>query len=140
MTNKSENRKKYLVKNTILFAISSFGSKLISFFLVPLYTNVLSTSDYGTVDLISTTSSLLLFIFTLNISSAVLRYAIDDRENQEGILIFGTKIIFIGTVLLGAALFAVSKLQLIGWGERELLFLLLLFFFWDMLEFCKTNI
>lgn len=40
-----------LSKNTLLFTINSFGSKLITFLLVPLYTNVLSTNDYGTADL-----------------------------------------------------------------------------------------
>jgi len=44
---------KYLGKNTLIFAISSFGTKFMSFFLVPLYTNLLTTEEYGTVDLIT---------------------------------------------------------------------------------------
>mgnify|MGYP000054919447 FL=1 len=49
-----------LSRNTLLFTISSFGSKIISFLLVPLYTHVLSTTDYGTVDLMTTTVQLLI--------------------------------------------------------------------------------
>ena len=37
---------KYLGKNTIIFAISSFGTKILSFLLVPLYTSVLTTEEY----------------------------------------------------------------------------------------------
>ena len=46
-----DNRNSYLMKNTIIFTLGNFGSKLISFFLIPLYTNVLTTTEYGVVDL-----------------------------------------------------------------------------------------
>lgn len=40
-----KQRNQYLMKNTIIFAIGNFGTKMISFFLVPLYTNLLSTGE-----------------------------------------------------------------------------------------------
>ena len=55
----------YLAKNTVLFTISSFGSKILVFLLVPLYTSILSTSDYGIADLITTTATLLIYVFTI---------------------------------------------------------------------------
>ena len=58
----------YLAKNTVLFTISSFGSKILVFLLVPLYTSILSTSDYGIADLITTTATLLIYVFTINIA------------------------------------------------------------------------
>ena len=54
----AKSKYKYLFKNTFLFTISSFSSKILSFLLVPLYTTVLSTADYGTADMVFTTSSL----------------------------------------------------------------------------------
>lgn len=42
---------KSFIKNVGLLTIANFGSKILVFLLVPLYTNVLSTSDYGTYDL-----------------------------------------------------------------------------------------
>ena len=68
---------KYLGKNTIIFALSSFGTKFLSFLLVPLYTNVLSTSEYGIADLITTTATLAIFVLTINISEAILRFALN---------------------------------------------------------------
>jgi len=44
---KKNERGKYLAKNTALFALGNIGTKMISFFLVPIYTNALSTSEYG---------------------------------------------------------------------------------------------
>ena len=49
---------KYLSKNFILFGISSFGPKIIAFLMVPLYTNCLSTADYGIGDIVSTSANL----------------------------------------------------------------------------------
>ena len=50
---------KNLLKDLIIFAIGSLGSKLILFLLVPLYTNFLSTEEYGTTELIYTFEQLL---------------------------------------------------------------------------------
>ena len=48
------SRAKYLIKNTAIFAIGNIATKLITFFLVPLYTNALATDQYGTADLVTT--------------------------------------------------------------------------------------
>ena len=77
------NRYKQLIKNIGLLTIGNFASKLLSFILVPLYTSVLSTQEYGTFDIISTTVTLLLPILSVNIVEAVLRFPI-DRQNDDG--------------------------------------------------------
>ena len=46
------NEKKRLIKNTGIIAVGNISTKLVSFFLLPLYTNILSTAEYGTVDYI----------------------------------------------------------------------------------------
>lgn len=91
---------KDLSKNTLLFAISNFGSKFISFFLVPLYTYTLSKSDYGTLDLVNTTVSLLIPILTLNIQDAVLRFSLDQNYDKTKVISVGIKISLITTLLL----------------------------------------
>ena len=62
--------KKYkkLGKNTLLMVVGNFASKLLTFFLVPLYTYCLSTSEYGISDLMSTTISLIVPFLTLTIT------------------------------------------------------------------------
>lgn len=80
-----------LIKNIGILTIGNFGTKLISFFLIPLYTSILNTADYGTYDIISTTINLLLPILTLEVSSGVLRYLLDEkyRERKKTILMVG---------------------------------------------------
>ena len=72
-----------LIKDLFFFTISTFIPKAISFFLVPLYTNYLTTAEYGIADLVSTTVSLLVPILTLDINDAVMRYTIEDKDDKE---------------------------------------------------------
>lgn len=118
----------YLIQNTLLFTISSFGSKILSFLLVPFYTNILSTSDYGTADLITTTTTLLIFIFTINIADSVLRFAIERSEKQEEILFFGIKVLVIGSIVLGGCLLLCWKYEIIKWDDYCYVFLFINFF------------
>lgn len=76
----------YLLKNVGLLTLSSFATKILTFLLVPLYTNVLSTTEYGTYDLFNTTISLLFPIFTLDIQEAVLRFCLDDNFDEKKVL------------------------------------------------------
>ena len=93
MKNSSKNN--YLLKNTIILSIGNFGSKLITFFLVPLYTNILTKSEYGTIDLITILTTVIVPLITLNIQEAVLRYSMDKESNKSKILSIGILILFI---------------------------------------------
>lgn len=78
-------------KNVGLLTIANFGTKILSFLLVPLYTSVLSTAEYGTYDLVTNTISLLIPILTQNITDAVLRFSMDDDLKKEEVLAVGLK-------------------------------------------------
>ena len=123
----NQSKVKYLAKNTALFTISSFCSKLITFFLVPFYTNVLTTEDYGRADLLSTSVSLLLFIFSLNVAAAVLRFAMEYREKSRGILLFGLNVFVIGYFLLIVVTGFIAYLDFLEIENNIYLYLLLLY-------------
>lgn len=95
---KLETRRKYLFKNTFLFSIGSFGSKLISFFLVPLYTNILNTAEYGTIDLMTVIGAVFVPIISLNISEAIMRFSMDKDVDKNNILSIGVTITVISIV------------------------------------------
>lgn len=78
----SNNKYKELLSNTFIFALGSFGSKLISFFLVPLYTNVLTTEQYGITDLIITCANFVVPVISIVIQDAVLRFILSGKYNQ----------------------------------------------------------
>lgn len=95
-----QNRYKRLASNSILFTIGNLGSKLIGFFMLPLYTWKLSQSDFGISDLVLTTVSLLLPIVSLSVYDAVLRFSLD--KNSDHISIFSNSffISFAGTIVM----------------------------------------
>lgn len=88
------NKYKYLVKNFGLLTLSSFGTKILSFVLIPLYTRMLTTSEYGTYDYYSTTVSLAIPLLTLNIVEAVMRFALDKKNDPKDIFSIGIRKIF----------------------------------------------
>ena len=94
------SRTSYLAKNIGLLTISQFGTKLLSFFLLPLYTSILTTADYGTFDLFSTTVSLLIPVLTLGISSGVLRYAMEKECDKAEVFSYGLKYFFTSSLIV----------------------------------------
>lgn len=96
------NKNKAFVKNTIILFVGKFATQFMSLLLLPLYTHYLLTDDYGTVDLLQTYISLFIPVLTLRIDSAVFRFLIDKRKNNDGIkrvlsnifLILGAGVLF----------------------------------------------
>ncbi|MBV7391189.1 polysaccharide biosynthesis C-terminal domain-containing protein [Enterococcus sp. ALS3] len=77
------NQYKKLFNDSLIFAIGSFGSKLITFFLVGFYTYYLTKAQYGTADLLINTINLLLPIVSLSVSEGVLRFVLDSKSKKE---------------------------------------------------------
>lgn len=98
------NRYRYLLRNVGLLTLSSFSTKILSFFLVPLYTSLLTTSEYGTYDLFNTTIGLLLPIITLNIQESVLRFSIDSKFSRKSIVTISTRYLLYSNLLVIAFL------------------------------------
>lgn len=72
------NKEKQLAKNTLLYSIGNFGSKILSFLVVPLYTHYIDTSDMGIYDAVITAVSLLAPILVLSIYEGIYRWVIQD--------------------------------------------------------------
>ena len=70
-----------LALNTVLFAANAVATKLISFFLVPLYTSYMSAGEYGLTDMSLTVISLVTPLLTLDVSEAAVRHIVGDREH-----------------------------------------------------------
>lgn len=58
--------------------LASFGTKILSFLMVPLYTNILSTEAYGTYDIYQTTLFLIVPVLSLNIADGIMRFSLDE--------------------------------------------------------------
>lgn len=78
------DKNKELIKNTSIIFIGKFCTRFISFLLVPIYTNFLTTADYGYIDLVQTYISLLVPILILRLDSGIFRFLIEERNSDQG--------------------------------------------------------
>ena len=95
-----KNKFSSLAKDTVLFSISNFGSKILILLLTPLYTSVLSTDEYGIADLIMTTINFIYPVLTLAIAEGTLRFALDNNKNSEKVLSTSMMFVSFSVILL----------------------------------------
>lgn len=79
------SRNTTLLKNTLIILFGKVCTQLISYLLLPVYTTVLTTEEYGTVDLLITYIALIAPITTLQMEAAVFRFLIDVRQDSRGV-------------------------------------------------------
>ncbi len=79
------NRYQKLFSNTVVLGLGTFGSKLLVFLLMPLYTAYLSTSEYGTAELITVTSNLLIPLACIGVTNAVFRFCAEKECDQRAV-------------------------------------------------------
>lgn len=104
---------KYLIRNMGILTLSNFSSKILVFLLVPLYTSVLSTTEYGTYDLVLSTIQLIFPIITANIIDAVMRYCMEDQYEKKEIVSIGIRYVLFGILIVAIFLFFTAKLHLV---------------------------
>ncbi len=99
MRDKLKGKYHQLISNTLLFALGNFGSKFLVFLLVPLYTHVLTTAEYGISELVITGTNLLIPFVSVSIQDATLRFALDPNNDKRVVLKNTVFILAIGSVI-----------------------------------------
>lgn len=97
------NKYKSLARNTAIFAIGTFGSKILSFIMVFFYSRAMQTAEFGTLDIIINSGSLMLPIAMLGIQNALIRFGLDNDYKKQDV--FTTGII---SVILGFSFIALA--------------------------------
>ena len=89
-----------LISNTVLFGISTFGARFLTFLLTPFYTRVLSSAEYGVTDLLLQTGNLIIPIASVGIANAVIRYGLEQTSDKNGVFTIGLLTTLAGFCLL----------------------------------------
>ncbi|MBQ7046191.1 MAG: hypothetical protein IJN85_00430, partial [Oscillospiraceae bacterium] len=90
------NKYKKLIDNTIIFAVGQMGAKVLSFFLISLYTAVLTPDKYSTADLIYNTINVLYPIVTFSMADAILRFGVDKKYDIKRVYTSANFMLVIG--------------------------------------------
>lgn len=106
------SRYRKLASDTAILGLGTFGSKLLVFLLMPFYTAWLSTAQYGTAELISSTANLIIPLACVGITNGIFRFAADRESDPRVVFSSGVALLGLGTgvLLLLAPLLSLVKL------------------------------
>lgn len=80
------NKYKTLALNTVVFAIGSFGSKILSYLLTNLYTKHFENAAvYNTKDILKMCADMLIPLVSMSITEAVIRYGLDKNYEKKSV-------------------------------------------------------
>ena len=105
------NRSHELTKNTFIITVGRISTQFISFLLLPLYTSLLSTEEYGTVDLITTLVQLFIPVVSVMIDQGVFRFLLNcETEQQKKKTVSGAFFLLTLSCLLVTVVFFIIQL------------------------------
>ncbi len=105
-----------LVRHTAIYTFGSILRNLASIVMLPIYTRHLNPSDYGVIELLSTTVDLFAIVFGLRVGEAIFRYHTSYTEKKDKNEVISTALILV------AGLTAAGLLLLLLFGEKISLF------------------
>ncbi len=68
------------LKNSIIYSLGTFSSKLIGVFLIPLYVSSLTVSEYGMLGILDITAQLLIALFGLSLFQSLFRWYWEKKD------------------------------------------------------------
>lgn len=120
----AEGKYKKLIKNSVIFLVGNLGSKVVTFLIVPFYTYFLTTEEYGTADLVTTTVNLLIPFVMMGMNEAVLRFSVSAESDAKTIASNSFLTVLIGWAVCWLLFPIFRSLSVIG--DNIFYFLLLL--------------
>ena len=121
----SDNKYRSLISNTIIFALGTFGSKLMVFLLMPLYTSVLTTAEYGAMDVVVNVSNMLLPLVIVSINDGVIRFGMDKAYRRSDVFSTGIWVSLAGFGVFLLLYPLLARIQMID-GYTALIYLYVL--------------
>lgn len=100
------NRYTRLLNNTLIFAIGTFSSKILTIVMTRFITGALSKTDFSTATALQDISNILIPVFSLQIIDAVTRFGLDRRYRKCDVFTVSLIAVCIGS----AVMFLVSPL------------------------------
>ena len=107
------NENTRLIKNTGIIAIGNLGTKIISFLLLPLYTTLLSTAEYGTFDYIISIATFCVPFVSVLMDESIFRFLIDCKSNDSKKKVISTSMLIVFLVMISFAIVGFPIMQIL---------------------------
>ncbi|GAX62919.1 export of O-antigen and teichoic acid [Candidatus Scalindua japonica] len=90
-----------LIKQTIAYGSGQMLIRSLGIILIPVYTRVLTVSDYGIINTLASFSAILMYFYNFGLSGAVMRYDAELHSDEERRIAHGTAWVFLVLMALG---------------------------------------
>ena len=104
---------KSLGKNSLIYGFGHILTRLVTFFLLPLYTHVFTPEEYGVVSLAYAFMGFTMIFYRYGMDTALLKYAVQKKDQERGeyiSTIYGiqviTSIVFSGILFVSREIIA----------------------------------
>lgn len=101
------NRTEKLIKNSGIYLVANFASKLLNVILVPIYIIYIQSKEFGNVNLLLLFSGIIGIIFSLDVIDAAYRFLLDEEADKKKVITNAILIYGIGAVLFSALYFPI---------------------------------
>lgn len=106
---------KKLAGETAIYGLSSIVGRVLNYLLVPLYTRVFQTAEYGIVSELYALTGFLMVLFIYRMETAFFRYGTEDEKRESS---FSTALwSVLGTTLMFSAVLLFSPKNITAWLE-----------------------
>lgn len=96
---------KRILSAMLNFGVANVMTKLIGFFLIPLYTQYLTPKDYGIVELCASLAAFTIVFMRLGVPGSVTRFYFDHKDNPKELNDYVTtihKLLLVASLVIGA--------------------------------------
>lgn len=124
-------------KKTLIYTIGSFGSKFLTFLLLPLYTYLISISDYGYYDLIITTVSLAVPLITLQTQESIITGMLADEYDDMQIIKSTLNILIVNSLIAVILVLLINCVYKIRFIEYIVLIIICKSFSTIVQQYCR---
>src|SRR5688572_5135404 len=102
---------KTLVSHTVVYGLGSSGTRLIGFFLIPVYTRYLTPADYGVLALVAMLDQLLFIVMNMGQSTALFRtyFARENPADRQAVLTTSLWLILMTALPVGILALVLSE-------------------------------
>lgn len=116
------SRSKELLKNTGILLIAKISTQIVNFLLIPFYTGILTTAEYGEIDIYTSLVMIIVPFLTLQLEMGLFRFFIEESSNEERTAIITTSFITIARVVLIISVVYWIAYLIIGFDNGPLLY------------------
>lgn len=117
------SRGRELLKNTGILMLAKVSTQIVNFLLLPLYTSILATEEYGIMDIYTSMAMIIVPVVTLQIEMALFRFFIVSKNRDEEEQIVSSSFALIAMMLVLASIIYSIFVSLFSLSDTLLLYL-----------------